>query len=215
MIGTFLDLFLNMDKYLGTLIGQHTALAYAVLFAVIFIETGLVVIPFLPGDSLIFMTAALIAVGAPLLLPAVLILFFAAAILGDTLNYQIGRLLHDRVERGDHILFVKQKNIERTQRFFERHGGKTITIARFVPIIRTFAPFVAGVGAMSYRRFLSYNIVGGVSWVSAMFAIGYFFGNVPYIKAHFSLIVVGIVITSVIPAAAVFLKGRLGSVQSA
>ncbi|MFT8890185.1 MAG: VTT domain-containing protein [Ethanoligenens sp.] len=214
MISVLLDLFLHMDKHLGALVSQHTALAYALLFAVIFIETGLVVVPLLPGDSLIFVTAALIAAGGSLSAPAVLTLFFAAAVLGDTLNYQIGHLLRSRVERRAHILFVKWEYVERTQRFFERHGGKTITIARFVPIIRTFAPFVAGVGAMPYRWFLGYNLLGGVSWVSVMFAIGYFFGNTPYVKAHFSLVVVGIVIISVLPAVIAFIKSRSGSSEN-
>ncbi|MFT8889683.1 VTT domain-containing protein [Ethanoligenens sp.] len=214
MFSVTLDLILHMDKHLGALVNQHAALAYLFLFAIIFIETGLVVVPFLPGDSLIFVTAALIAAGGPLSAPAVLALFFTAAILGDTLNYQIGHLLRGRVERREHILFVKWEYIERTQRFFKKHGGKAVTIARFVPIVRTFAPFVAGVGAMPYRWFLGYNILGGVSWVSVMFAIGYFFGNIPYIKEHFSFVVVGIVIISILPAVIAFIKGRFGSSEN-
>lgn len=207
-LGLLLDIFLHMDQYLNVLIGRHTVLAYVFLFAVIFIETGLVVVPFLPGDSLIFVTAALAAAGGPLIIPLVLVLLYLAAISGDTLNYQIGHLLRKRVEQHSHLLFVKMGHIERTQRFFERYGGKTITIARFVPIIRTFAPFVAGVGEMPYRWFLGYNILGGISWVSVMFALGYFFGNIPYVKNHFSLVVAAVILLSVLPAAIAVLKER-------
>lgn len=207
-LALLMDLFLHMDKYLNMLVSQHSTLAYVFLFSVIFVETGLVVVPFLPGDSLIFVTAALTAAGGPISIPLVLLLLYIAAIAGDTLNYQIGHLLRKRVEQRSHLLFVKMEYIERTHYFFERHGGKTITIARFVPIIRTFAPFVAGVGEMPYRWFLGYNILGGVSWVTVMFTIGYLFGNIPYVKNHFSLVVVSIILISVLPVAVAFLKKK-------
>lgn len=207
-LSLLMDFFLHMDKYLNMLLGQHNTLAYVFLFVVIFIETGLVVTPFLPGDSLIFATAALAAAGGPISIPLLLPLLYIAAVSGDTLNYHIGHRLRERVRQRRRIPFVKMEYIDRAQHFFERHGGKTITIARFVPIVRTFAPFVAGVGEMPYRRFLGYNVVGGVAWVSVMFLIGYFFGNIPYVKDHFSLVVVAIILISVLPAAAALFKGK-------
>ncbi|ADU27729.1 SNARE associated Golgi protein-related protein [Ethanoligenens harbinense YUAN-3] len=208
-LGSLMDFFLHMDKYLSVLINQHTTVAYVFLFVVIFIETGLVICPFLPGDSLIFVTAALAAAGAPIFSPFVLLLLYAAAISGDTLNYHIGHLLREKIKRRTHLVFVRMEYLDRTQRFFEKHGGKTITIARFVPIIRTFAPFVAGASEMPYRWFLGYNVLGGISWVSVMFAIGYFFGNIPYVKNHFSLVVVAIIVISVLPAILAFLKSKM------
>lgn len=203
-----LDIFLHLDKYLNVLLGQYNTWAYVVLFAAIFIETGLVVTPFLPGDSLIFATGAIAAAGGPISVPLILALFYIAAIGGDSVNYQIGHLLRERVRRREHIRFIKMEYIDRTHAFFERNGGKAITIARFVPIIRTFAPFVAGVGEMSYRWFLGYNVAGGLVWVSIMFGIGYFFGNIGYIKNHFSLVVIAIIVISVLPAIVAFLKNR-------
>jgi Uncharacterized membrane-associated protein len=183
--------------------------AYVFLFVIIFIETGLVITPFLPGDSLIFATGALAAAGGQISIPLVLLLLFIAAIAGDTVNYHIGHLLSEKVKKREKIHFIKIEYIDRTHAFFERNGGKTITIARFVPIIRTFAPFVAGVGEMSYKWFLGYNIIGGISWVSLLFGIGYFFGNISYIKNHFSLVTIAIVIISVIPAIIAFIKNKV------
>ena len=208
-LSSLIDVFTHMDAYLDTLVRQYNVWAYVFLFVIIFIETGLVVTPFLPGDSLIFATGAIAARGSGISVPLVLALLFIAAIAGDTVNYQIGHLLRNRVKRREHIRFVKMEYIDRTQAFFEKNGGKTITIARFIPIIRTFAPFVAGVGEMSYKRFLGYNVMGGICWVSLMFAFGFFFGNIAFIKDHFSLVVVAIVVISVIPAVFSFVRNRL------
>jgi membrane-associated protein len=203
-----IDLILHLDTHLNVIISQHSILAYILLFALIFCETGFVVTPFLPGDSLIFATAALAAGGSPISIPFAIMIFIAAAVCGDTVNYQVGHFLRNRVERRQHIPFVKLEHIDRTHAFFQRHGGKTIVIARFIPIIRTFAPFVAGVGTMPYRRFIGYNIIGGISWVGALFTIGYFFGNLPIIKSHFSLILVAIILISVLPAVFALFKNR-------
>lgn len=208
-ISALTNIFLHLDKYLNILLTNYNIWAYVVLFAAIFIETGLVVTPFLPGDSLIFVTGAIAAAGGPISIPLVLFLFYVAAIAGDTVNYQIGRLFQGRVRRREHIRFIKMEYIDRTHAFFKRHGGKTITIARFIPIIRTFAPFVAGVGEMPYRWFLGYNIIGGLSWVSLMFAIGYFFGNIGYVKNHFSLVTIAIIIISVLPVVVSLVKNRI------
>ncbi|HEX2985653.1 MAG TPA: VTT domain-containing protein [Caproiciproducens sp.] len=206
-----IDLFLHLDKHLNVLISQYNVLAYVLIFVVIFIETGLVVTPFLPGDSLIFATAAIAAVGGQIDIPLMLFLLYAAAIGGDTVNYHIGHSLSERVMKKEKIPLVKMEYIEKTNAFFDRHGGKTITIARFVPIVRTFAPFVAGACNMKYRKFISYNIVGGLSWVTLLFGLGYFFGNIEYIKNHFSLVVIAIVLISVLPAVVVFVKNKLAA----
>ena len=207
-LGLLLDLFLHLDRYLNVMISQYHGMVYIFLFLAIFVETGLVVTPFLPGDSLIFATAAIAAAGGPIQVPLTLALLFIAAVAGDTLNYQIGHFLRGRVKKREHIRLIKMEYIDRTQAFFERHGGKAITIARFIPIIRTFAPFVAGVGEMPYRWFLGYNIAGGVTWVSLMFSIGYFFGNIRYVKEHFSLVVVAIILISVLPVIVGFVKSK-------
>lgn len=204
--GFLIDLFLHLDRYLSVLMAQYGTAVYILLFLVLFCETGLVVTPFLPGDSLIFAAGALAASG--IMNWYALPLFMAAAILGNMLNYQIGRTLSDRIRRGGKIRFVKQEYLDRTQKFFDRHGGATVIITRFMPILRTFTPFVAGIGKMPYRRFLLFNAIGGLSWASAFFLIGYFFGNLPAVKTHFGVIVVGIVVISVLPAVIVFLKEK-------
>lgn len=201
-----IDIFLHIDKHLGVFMHSYGAIAYVLMFLIIFCETGLVVTPFLPGDSLIFAAGALAPKG--IISPATIFLFCAAAILGNMCNYQIGHALAGRVMNG-HIRFVKKEYIERTQHFFEKYGGVTIIITRFMPIIRTFAPFVAGVGAMSYRRFLIFNALGGAIWASFFFGVGYFFGNLPFFKDHFSMVVVLIVIVSLLPAVIGYLKTLL------
>lgn len=213
MLYAIIDLILHLDVHLNSLFSVHTLFAYILLFVLIFCETGLVVTPFLPGDSLIFAAAALAAGGGKINVPFVIILFILAAVAGDTVNYHVGHFLRDRVEKRQRIPFVKQEHIDRTHEFFKRHGGKTIVIGRFIPIIRTFAPFVAGVGTMTYRKFLSYNVVGAFLWVTLVFTIGYFFGNLPFVKNHFSLILVAIIFISVIPAIFAYLKNA-GSKKS-
>ena len=208
VIAGFIDLFLHLNKYLPDYVAQYGPWVYAALFFVIFIETGLVVTPFLPGDSLIFAAATIAAAGG-LNTPLLLILLYSAAILGNMLNYQIGHLLRERVRRRQKIPLVKWEHIDRTQAFFDRHGGKTIVITRFIPIIRTFTPFVAGVGEMPYRRFFAWNIAGGVLWVTSMYLIGYFFGKVPFVEKNYSFVVVGIIVISLLPAVIAYIKSRV------
>lgn len=201
-----LDLFLNLDTHLSAVISQYGAWTYALLFIVIFIETGFVVTPFLPGDSLIFAAATFAALGS-LNVVLLFVLLAVAAVLGDTVNYWIGHYLGDRAYN---IRWIKKEYLERTHAFFERHGGKTIFLARFVPIIRTFAPFVAGIGRMSYGYFISYNVFGGIAWVGLFTAAGYLFGNIPFIRDHFSLVIMGIVVVSVLPMVIEAIRARRG-----
>ncbi len=206
-----IDLFLHLDTHLTAVISQYGSWTYALLFVVIFIETGLVVTPFLPGDSLIFAAATFAALGS-LNVVVLFVLLAAAAVLGDTVNYWIGHYLGDRAYN---IRWIKREYLERTHAFFEKHGGKTIFLARFVPIIRTFAPFVAGIGRMSYGYFISYNVFGGIAWVGLFTAAGYLFGNIPFIRDHFSLVVMGIVFVSVLPMVVEAIKARREAKQAA
>lgn len=172
--------------------------SYAILFLIIFAETGLVFTPFLPGDSLLFAAGALAATGSFNLL----LLFFIlciAAVLGDTVNYWVGDLIGPKIFHGESSRFLKKEHLERTHAFYEKHGGKTIIIARFIPIIRTFAPFVAGIGSMTYLKFFSYNIIGGVCWVAIFTFGGFFFGNLPVVKNNFSIVIIAIILISVLP----------------
>jgi len=193
-----LDIFVHLDVYLSIILSNYGFWTYAILFVVIFIETGLVVMPFLPGDSLIFAAGTFAALGS-LNIYFLAFILMVAAILGDTVNYWIGNLLAVRVKNGE-IKWIRKEYMDRTHKFFEKHGGKTIFLARFVPIIRTFAPFVAGVGNMAYSYFISYNFIGGITWVALFTCAGYFFGNIPFIKNNFSLVILAIVIISIIPA---------------
>jgi membrane-associated protein len=199
-----IDLFLHLDDHLSAVITQYGTWTYALLFFVIFMETGFVVTPFLPGDSLLFAAGTFAGLG-DLNLWLLLGLLIGAAFLGDTVNYWIGHYLGDRAYK---IKWIKQEYIERTHAFFEKHGGKTIFLARFVPIVRTFAPFVAGVGRMSYGYFVSYNIVGGVVWVVLFTVAGYLFGNVPFVQDNFTLVVIAIIFISIVPMIIEALKAR-------
>jgi membrane-associated protein len=203
-INFFVDVFLHLDKHLGDVIRDYGTWTYLILFVVVFCETGLVVTPFLPGDSLLFAAGALAHRGElnPVWLFVVL---SAAAIAGDTVNYWIGAIIGPRAFSGN-IRFLKKEYLDRTHRFYERYGGKTIIIARFVPIVRTFAPFVAGIGAMNYARFIVYNIVGGVAWVALFVFMGYLLGRV--LQDYFSLVVVAIIIISVMPMVVEFIRAR-------
>jgi membrane-associated protein len=193
------SLFLHLDDHLVELFSKYGVWTYAILFMIVFLETGIVVTPFLPGDSLLFAAGALSASGG--LNPVLLFVLLAiAAILGDTVNYAIGRATGPRVFRED-VRWLKREYLERTHRFYEKHGGKTIILARFVPIIRTFAPFVAGVGTMSYPRFVVYNIAGGILWTALFTFGGYFFGNLPVVKENFSFVILGIIFVSIAPFA--------------
>lgn len=209
IVQQLIDIFLHLDKYLGQIISQYGTLTYLLLFLVIFMETGLVVTPFLPGDSLLFAagTFASPALGSPLSIWVLWLLLCLAAILGDTVNYWIGHFIGPRAFTGE-VRFLKKEYLDRTHAFFEKHGGKTIILARFVPIVRTFAPFVAGVGSMTYGKFLTYNLVGGILWVSIFLWLGYFFGNLPFVQDNFSLIVAAIILISVMPMVLEFVKAR-------
>ncbi|MDQ3007961.1 MAG: DedA family protein [Chloroflexota bacterium] len=199
-----IDLFLHLDEYMANIINQYGAWTYAILFAVIFMETGFVITPFLPGDSLLFAAGTFAALGSMNVWLLVLLLIIAA-IAGDTVNYWIGHYLGDRAYN---IKWIKREYLDRTHAFFEKHGGKTIFLARFVPIVRTFAPFVAGMGHMSYGYFFSYNVFGGIVWVLSFTFLGYFFGNIPFVKENFELVILAILFISVVPIAWEALKAR-------
>ena len=201
-----IDVFLHLDKHLGEILQTYGTWTYLILFIVIFLETGVVATPFLPGDSLLFAAGAFAAIGA-LDLEILLVLLAAAAILGDTANYWIGRKVGPRVFKED-VRYLKKEYLERTHRFYEKHGGKTIVLARFVPIIRTFAPFVAGIGKMRYLRFASFNVTGGIAWVLAFLLGGYFFADLPIVKTQFHYVIVAIVLISVLPIGIEWYRAR-------
>ncbi|MEK7155164.1 MAG: DedA family protein [Patescibacteria group bacterium] len=193
-----LDFIIHIDKYLGQIISTYGIATYAILFAIIFIETGLVIMPFLPGDSLLFAAGTFSALGA-LNVWLVFLLLSVAAVAGDTANYWIGHFFGDKIP-------LKKEYLEKTQKFFTKHGNKTIFLARFVPIVRTFAPFVAGVGKMHYGKFIFYNIFGGIVWVALFTFTGYFFGNIPVIRHNFSLVIMAIILVSILPMLLHFLQ---------
>ncbi|BDM25018.1 MULTISPECIES: DedA family protein [unclassified Pseudomonas] len=209
-----LDLILHLDTYLDLLVTNYGPWIYAILFAVIFCETGLVVMPFLPGDSLLFIAGAVAAGGGmdPVLLAGLLM---AAAILGDSTNYIIGRTTGEKLFSNPNSKIFRRDYLQRTHEFYERHGGKTVTMARFLPILRTFAPFVAGIAHMHYPRFLGFSVAGSLLWVGGLVTLGYFFGNVPFIKQHLSLMVVGIIVLSLVPMILGLLRSRLGRTAKA
>jgi membrane-associated protein len=203
-----IDLFLHLDKHLNEIITQYGTWTYLILFLIVFCETGLVVTPFLPGDSLLFAAGAIAALGS-LNVFWLFVLLTAAAIIGDTVNYWIGAWLGPKVFRGENVRFLNRKHLERTHKFYEKYGGKTIIIARFVPIVRTFAPFVAGIGTMSYWRFIAYNVIGGILWVAICLFAGYWFGNQPFVKRNFSLVIIAIVLISLLPMVWEFVRHRM------
>ncbi len=198
IIINFIDFFIHLDRYLPLIIDTFGIWAYVIVFIVIFCETGLVVTPILPGDSLLFALGTFAALGS-LNIEALLILLCIAAIAGDTVNYTIGHYIGPKVFHYEDSRFFKKEYLIKTHQFYEKHGGKTIVIARFMPIIRTFAPFVAGVGAMSYPKFILYNISGGIAWVCIFLLGGYFFGNITSVKNNFTVVIIAIVIVSVMP----------------
>lgn len=206
LLPRIIDVFLNLDQHLGQLISQYGTWTHLILFLIVFCETGLVVTPFLPGDSLLFAAGTFAALGA-LDLWLVVLLLIIAAIAGDTVNYWIGAYIGPRAFRGD-IRFLRKEYLDRTHAFYEKHGGKTIILARFVPIIRTFAPFVAGVGAMSYPKFIVYNVAGAVLWVGLFVLGGYFFGNIPVVRNNFTLVILAIIAISVLPIVVEALRAR-------
>ncbi|MEY3282218.1 MAG: DedA family protein [Acidobacteriota bacterium] len=202
-----IDFILHLDKHLVELVAQYGTWTYAILFLIIFCETGLVVTPFLPGDSLIFAVGALAAKEA-LNVYWVSGLMIIAAILGDTLNYWIGYQIGPKIFASEKSRWLNRQHLERTHQFYEKYGGKTIIIARFMPIIRTFAPFVAGIGRMSYGRFLVYNVVGGILWIVIFIVAGYLFGNIPIVKRNFTLVIFGIIFVSILPGVIEYLRAR-------
>jgi membrane-associated protein len=206
-INWFVDFFLHLDRHLAEVIQAYGTWTYALLFTIVFLETGLVVTPILPGDSLLFAAGSFAALGA-LDVRLVFVLLCVAAVLGDTANYAIGHYLGPKVFHYERSRFFNPEHLRKTHKFYEKYGGKTIIIARFVPIVRTFAPFVAGIGAMSYLRFLAYNVVGGVLWVTVCVFAGYFFGNLPIVKRNFSLAIIAIVLLSLMPAVVEYVRHR-------
>ncbi|MEK9143737.1 MAG: DedA family protein [Patescibacteria group bacterium] len=193
-----MDLILHLDEYLSQFVSTYGTLTYAVLFLIVFAETGLVVTPFLPGDSLLFAAGAIAALGS-LNICVVVLLLMIAAIVGDTVNYWIGHFFGQKIVNNPRIPFINQEHIDKTEQFYKKYGGKTIIMARFVPIVRTFAPFVAGIGTMDYKKFLTYNVAGGVVWVALFTFAGYFFGNITFVQQNFHYAIIAIIVLSVIP----------------
>ncbi len=206
-LANFFDLLLHFDDHLVWVVQNYGGWIYALLFLIIFCETGLVVTPFLPGDSLLFIAGTL-AAGGNMDVNLLVMLLIVAAVAGDSLNYAVGGYLGPKVFQNKNARWLKIEYLEKTQSYYERHGGKTIIIARFVPIIRTFAPFVAGIGDMAYRRFLAFNVIGAVLWVASLTYLGYFFGNLPIVKQNFGVVVIGIIVLSIMPGVFEYLKAR-------
>ena len=215
LIGKFIDLVMHLDVHLNSLIVTYQLWTYLILFAVIFCETGLVITPFLPGDSLLFATGALAATpSSPLHVGWLFLILSAAAVIGDTVNYWIGHAIGPKIFQQQKIRFLKKEHLERTHEFYEKHGGITIVLARFIPIIRTFAPFVAGIGRMTYWRFISYNVIGGVAWVAIFVFGGYFFGNLPVVKRNFTVVIIAIIFISILPGVIEYLRQRRKKTRS-
>lgn len=197
-----IDFFLHLDKHLADLLTQYGTLTYAILFLIIFVETGLIVMPLLPGDSLLFAAGALAAIPENHLSVAVIIpLLIVAALMGDNVNYFVGKFFSKQIKARDRILFFKREYITETEAFYEKHGGKTVIMARFIPIVRTIAPFVAGAGSMSYSRYILFCVTGAVLWVAGITSLGYLFGNYEPVKKNFELVLLGIIFVSVLPIA--------------
>ncbi len=207
LIKTFLEILLHLDKHIDLLIRSYGAWTYGILFLIIFLETGLVVTPFLPGDSLLFAGGTFAALGS-LDAKWLILSLSVAAIAGDTVNYWIGYTIGPKVFNKEESRFLNKKYLYRTHRFYEKYGGKTIVLARFIPIIRTFAPFVAGIGSMTYGRFVLYNVSGGIAWVVILVLGGYLFGNIPVVKQNFSLVIFAIIILSILPGIIEFIRHR-------
>jgi membrane-associated protein len=213
VLQTLIDFVLHVDDHLTAIITQYGGWTYAILFLIIFCETGLVVTPFLPGDSLLFAAGALTAQGALDIIP-LYVLLLIAAVGGDQLNYWIGSKVGPHAFSG-RFRFLKREHLERTEHFFQRYGGKTIVIARFIPIVRTYAPFVAGAGSMEYSRFIAFNVMGGILWITLFLLGGFFFGNIPVVEQNFGLVVIGIIIVSVLPPIIEYINHRRRSVRAA
>ena len=213
IIKYLIDLFLHLDVHLQQIISQYGTITYILLFIVIFGETGLVITPFLPGDSLLFAAGTFAAKGS-FNVHLLFILLAVAAIFGDTVNYWIGHYVGPKVFEKEKVRFLKKEYLDRTHKFFEKYGGKTIILARFVPIVRTFAPFVAGIGSMTYPKFITYNIIGGTLWVALFIYGGYFFGNIEIVKNHFSIAIIVIILISLIPGFVEYFKHKIAQKKS-
>ncbi len=203
----FIELFLHLDKSLSAVIQTYGSTTYILLFMVILCETGLVVLPFLPGDSLLFAAGAFAAKG-DMDITTLFLTLCVAAIIGDSINYEVGRLIGPRLARREKSRFLNKDHIAKTHLFYEKYGAKTLIIARFIPIIRTFAPFVAGLGTMGYRKFIQYNWIGGIAWIAICLLAGYLFGNIPLVKQNFTLVIFAIIFISILPAAVEYIRHR-------
>lgn len=206
----FIDIFIHLDKHLSLIIEKYGLLTYIILFVIVFLETGVVITPFLPGDSLLFAAGTFASLGA-LNLYTLYAILTIAAILGDTVNYWIGWYVGPKIFHKEDVRFLNKKHLIRTHEFYEKYGGKTIIIARFIPIIRTFAPFVAGIGSMSYTKFVFYNITGAILWVGVCVTAGYLFGNLPIVKNNFSLVIIVIILLSISPAVVEIIRHKIRS----
>lgn len=210
LIKTFIDFFLHLDKHLADIVTQYGTLSYAILFLIVFVETGLIIMPLLPGDSLLFAAGALAASTGALDVKIIIPLLIVAALLGDNVNYFVGKYLSDWIKGKEKILFFKREYIEQTEAFYAKHGGQTVIMARFIPIVRTIAPFVAGAGSMKYGKYITYCIVGALLWVVGITMLGYLFGNLPFVKNNFELVVFGIIGISVMPMVVGYFKSKFG-----
>lgn len=207
IIGNLVNVILHLDKYLNIIVQDYGMWTYALIFIIIFCETGLVVTPFLPGDSILFATGALASIGVLKIFPLFMV-FYLAAVIGDTVNYHIGQKIGNKILDKEDVKYINKEYLKRAHSFYEKHGSMTIVLGRFIPIIRTFVPFVAGIGEMSYPKFITYNILGGLLWVVLFLGGGYFFGNLPFIKEHFSYVLIAIIIISIIPGIVAFIKEK-------
>ncbi len=208
LLKTLIDIFFHIDRHLSEIIQNFGLWTYLIMFIIIFLETGLVVTPFLPGDSLLFAAGAFAALGA-LDMVWLFVILSIAAIGGDTVNYWIGAFIGPKIFHKEKVRFLNREYLDRTHQFYEKYGGKTIIIARFVPIIRTFAPFVAGIGSMTYWKFISYNVIGGIAWILLCTLAGYFFGNLHIVKENFSLVILAIIIISILPGVIEFMRQKI------
>ncbi|GAB3329169.1 DedA family protein [Larkinella ripae] len=207
-IQSVLDFFLHLDKHLADIINEYGTLTYAILFLIIFVETGLIVMPLLPGDSLLFAAGALAASTGALDIKIMIPLLIVAALMGDNVNYFVGKFLGGQIKMRERILFFKREYITETENFYHKHGGKTVIMARFIPIVRTIAPFVAGAGSMDYPKYIGYCVAGAILWVVGVTTLGYLFGNLPFIKNNFELVIFGIIGLSIAPIIFQFLKSK-------
>lgn len=213
LIVNFVDFFIHLDKHLNSIIQHYGIWTYLLLFLIIFCETGLVVTPILPGDSLLFAAGALSS-GGPLKVEFIFVFLSIAAVAGDTVNYWIGYMVGPKVFHKEKVRFLNKEYLDKTHRFYERYGGKTIIIARFIPIIRTFAPFLAGVGRMNYIRFISYNIIGGIAWIAIFIFGGFYFGNIPVVKNNFTPVIFAIIFVSILPGIIEFFRHKLKRIRN-